>query len=423
MDLPRSWLLVALGAAYAAAAAGAAAAAQAATAVFANAPLAAVFSNAPLVAAAGAAAATVALFVAWACVATCVNACGAQTREEPLLEPRWISTPPSPTDKSLQLEATLQRQRRWRECFCGHSAEATAAAANAAQRRPPSSSTRGGSCRELAWPQDITWTADVTPAERERVDCLLGRFPGSRPAHLLRFLRAKPHAVGEAARMYEEHLTWRRCAGAPERLLEASRAVAPNFVRTHGVTLDGSPIVFFQGACYRGEIAPELYTLAVAHFVDMAMGRGDSSRQVTVLVDTRPNPGWPNKSAFTMVPFIRNCVAVISANYPGCPERVIVYPVPAFVKHLVNFVLTFVDRETRRKLVIMSGSDALGAECPAELAHYVALDQLPPDAHARHAALHTQRTEEDTWVGGTITDAAASLHRTMASQIAVPAED
>merc|ERR1719401_123138 len=146
--------------------------------------------------------------------------------------------------------------------------------------------------------------------EEKRTAELLSRFPDASENELLRFVRARPASVSEAADMYEAHLAWRRGDGSQERLKEASLAVSPEYIRHSGQALDGTPLMFVQGARYDPSIPPEQYVLACAAAASATLPPDDLSK-LTVLIDVRPAHGWPNVPAPKMLPLFKLLCGVL----------------------------------------------------------------------------------------------------------------
>lgn len=222
--------------------------------------------------------------------------------------------------------------------------------------------------------------------EDDRFNSLREEFPDAPSAELLRFCRARPNSSTEAAEMYQKHLEWRQGAGTKANLEQAAKAVPPNYIRQAGLALDGTPILFVQGARYDEEVDPEQYMLACCHALD-TMLPPDDGRKCTILIDARPGEGWHNASAHKMLPFFRLACGQMPDNFPERVQRVILYPIPMIVKQLWVMVRGLLDKVTRDKFEILSGAATINAPCPAKLREVVLLDQLPKDAHEMHQAL------------------------------------
>lgn len=225
-----------------------------------------------------------------------------------------------------------------------------------------------------------------TDEEHVHFAALREEFPAAAAAELTRFCRARPNSADEAAEMYRKHLEWQQGPGSKEKLLQAALAVPQKFIREAGQAVDGTPILFVQGARYDPEVDPETYMLACAHALDSLLPT-DDDRKVTILVDARPGEGWPNVSANKMLPFFRLCCSELPGNFPERAHKVVIYPLPGIVRQLWRMVRGLLDPVTRDKIELLSGSAEIGSPCPAELGDVVLLEQLPLDAHKMHQGL------------------------------------
>jgi len=231
--------------------------------------------------------------------------------------------------------------------------------------------------------------SNLVMSEEDRIAELQQEFPDAAAAEMLRFCKARPNSTEAAAEMYRAHLEWRKGEGSKENLLQASRAIPPKYIRRAGRAIDGTPILIVQGALYDPDIKPETYVLACAHLLDSTLSPEEDTK-MTLLIDTRPGegPDWHNAPAHSMLPFFREVIRVMAANFPERAQRVVVYPVPWIVKGLWKVVSSFLDPVTRNKFQVLSGSSDIDSPCPAELRDVVNLDELPHDMQKRHAALH-----------------------------------
>jgi hypothetical protein len=231
--------------------------------------------------------------------------------------------------------------------------------------------------------------AECYPNEAEIIGQLTERFPEAPPQELLRFIRARQGSLEEASNMYAAYSLWRQGQGTPANLLQAHQAIDCRFIRHTGFAKDGSALIYMQGARYDPSAGPEATALACAHVVDSVLTAEDSQK-MTVLLDVRPNEGWPNVSAFSMKPYFSIVAKIFQDNYPERAQRVIVFPMPLVVRGLWAMVSRILDPRTRKKFVILGGSDKQGSPCPVELNNYVELDQLPIDAHHMFQALNSR---------------------------------
>jgi len=246
-------------------------------------------------------------------------------------------------------------------------------------------SSRSGK-RTGAPPHVARMVAKQRLSEEERFAALHLQFPKAPRQELLRFCRARPKSVEEAANMFEDHQEWCKGPGSAQKLEDAEKIVGTGYVTRCGAARDGTPILHVQGARYDPSIEPENYVLACAKAIQDARGPDDEGK-VTVLVDVRPGEGWANVPAHKMLPFFKLACALLPNHFPERAHRIIVYPMPMLVKTLWRGVRSLLDPVTQEKFVILGGSANIGSPCPAELAEYVLLDQLPEELHHTHRAL------------------------------------
>lgn len=220
--------------------------------------------------------------------------------------------------------------------------------------------------------------------ETAALAALQEKFPGSPNAELLRFHRARPKSVKDAAKMYSAYQTWRAGPGVPENLTRCAGLVIPEWVRTCGTALDGTPLVYVQGARYDPEVGPDTHICACAHAIDQLVGPQDMTR-ITLLIDVRggSGPGWINPPVQKLLPFFRMVSNLLSANYPERAHRLIVYPMPNIMKHIWMAVSAMLDSNTKKKIVLLTGSDR--SEWLLEFNKYASRDQLPVDARPLHS--------------------------------------
>jgi hypothetical protein len=222
--------------------------------------------------------------------------------------------------------------------------------------------------------------------EEQRMQAFCEQFPNAEHAELLRFCRARPRSVEDAAHMYENYLQWRAGQGSAENLASAASVVSPRFVQSCGVALDGTPLFYVLGAGYNPEIGPEQHVLALAHAIDQVAPSSKEGKG-TVLIDVRLTRGLFNFPAHRMVPLFQMAASVLQASYPERLHKLIIYPMPALVGHLWWVVKGFLDAKTAEKVEILSGSAGFDTPCPETLGKFIALQQLPQGEWDQHKEL------------------------------------
>jgi hypothetical protein len=192
--------------------------------------------------------------------------------------------------------------------------------------------------------------------------------------------------------MYREHLRWRKGQGRPENLLEAARAVPPKYIRQYGMAMDGTPVIYIQGARYDTGIDAEKYMLACCQCIDSFLDSNDD-RKLTCLIDCRPQEGMENAKAHKMLPFFKLVCSVMPVNYPERLKRVVIYPMPMVVQSLWHMCRSFLEPATASKFEVIRGAADIGSPCPMELREVISYEQLPFDAQKYHQELDDSEYE------------------------------
>jgi hypothetical protein len=234
--------------------------------------------------------------------------------------------------------------------------------------------------------RDIRPVVPVT----DSLNALEVAFPDEPLGELKRFARARPFSPEQALEMYEGHMAWRGEQGKPCNLAAASDLVRGFWL--HGgdeiqVARDGTRVLFMQAARIdMGEATLECYMCAVCFTLDKLLREGNQE-PLTVLLDTRPGVGWPNPPARKLLPLILQAAEILPKHYPESLRRLIVYPVPAFAIAFVRMLKGLLDPTTLEKLVLLPGSDRVGAACPVELNEYICKASLPEHVWDTHIGL------------------------------------
>lgn len=239
-------------------------------------------------------------------------------------------------------------------------------------------------------PKGLCEIRQVVPVT-DSLNALEVTFPDAPLGELKRFARARPFSPERALEMYEAHMAWRGEEGAPCELAAAYDRVPTFWLYggdEHQLARDGTRVLFLQAARIdMGEAPLECYMFALCFMMDKILREGDQE-PLTVLVDTRPGPGWPNHPARLLLPLILQAGKILPNQYPESLRRLIVYPVPTFAIAFVRMLKGLLDPTTLEKLVLLPGADRVGAPCPAvELTKYVCKASLPEDVWPTHVGL------------------------------------
>ena len=178
-------------------------------------------------------------------------------------------------------------------------------------------------------------------------------FPGENIVDIVRFLVARKGNLDQAAKMMRSAVDW-HSSNFPSKKMEILSALQTGCFFTHGVALDGTPLLFMRGAFYSSKIATPLqYVLAAAYVIDYVLAQSDQI-SVTVLVHACGIAGAPNESAD--INFIKLFVQVLSDNYPERLKRLVIYPFPWFARAMWGIIKLFVDKRTQDKVVLIPGT-------------------------------------------------------------------
>lgn len=190
--------------------------------------------------------------------------------------------------------------------------------------------------------------------EADALRSLRGRFPRADEGDLGRFLRARDYDAEKAAAMYEAHLGWRaeelNWTDDERRKIQTTLS-SRKFYVLDGRDAGGRPVVYF---CLRRfadgsyDIEEELraYVFMIEEEIIPSLDEGTDGTW-TVLVDV---------SGIRMPPlsFLKRSNEIFANNYPERLNRLVMFPVPGFVKKIIRGMLHFVDPETREKFAFVN---------------------------------------------------------------------
>lgn len=117
-------------------------------------------------------------------------------------------------------------------------------------------------------------------------------------------------------------------------------------------------MVQFAGKINTRAASYQFYTEVFSLFIDQHFKR-DDNEEVTVFLDCRPGPGWPNVPALGLVGFIRAVVHQLYALFPQRMRRCIIYPVPRAALYLWRLLSAFLDPELRDLMILIPGPKAM----------------------------------------------------------------
>lgn len=203
-----------------------------------------------------------------------------------------------------------------------------------------------------------------------------------------RFISGSSGDVAAACAKLHEHLVW-RAANFPR-----APSGRPTWAHWHGRAIDGTRIVHANPAKIDMELGSnEDYVLDLCELLEKELDR-ESDETMTVLLDTRGGVGWPNPPITQVVPFAKQAISVLTANYPGRLERIVIYPVPLALSSVWEMLKLVLGEDYQKKVVILRGPGRPGPDAadeelstPRELGKYVTFEAFRDDIANRHLDL------------------------------------
>ncbi|CAK0792503.1 unnamed protein product [Prorocentrum cordatum] len=234
----------------------------------------------------------------------------------------------------------------------------------------------------------LTSTEPFPEAAAQSLLALGSAFPDAPQAEVRRFALARPHVPTDAVCMYEDYVRWRASEGRSEVLAQAWASLPAyvfSGVTEQGPALDGTGVLFMELARYDVQAQPaSVYVQGVCHLLDQALPP-DAQGQITVVIDTRAGPGWPNPNPLQVKPFLQEITQILTQRYPERCRRIIVYPVPWVAGFLVKMAKRLMDPKTSGKLHVITGE---GDGCPsAALRLLLSANSFPLHSWSRHVGL------------------------------------
>ena len=166
------------------------------------------------------------------------------------------------------------------------------------------------------------------------------------------------------------------------------------------------------------EVSAELYTTAFALYLHRKLSKtrqlsddddDDSKaapaaarlrprRRITVCLDVRPAPGWPNPPVAHWIAPIRRCVGRLHRLFPDTLERCLVFPVPRWaVRVHRRLVAPVLDRGVRDAVALIAGDEGAGRHAPVpSLRPHLTEDQAAHLERLRRRAFGGRRDPAST---------------------------
>jgi len=245
-------------------------------------------------------------------------------------------------------------------------------------------------------------TEEENDEEQEKLKILQEKCPKATPGECQRFLTARKGKVDGAVAQLSAFLTWVETHELESRdvksedldadekiwqhaskiaLLHAKKEVIklPQLTRVHihhetreEVRADGTRIVYVIPAKMNKKLADgHTYGLNLALYLHFLLER-NSMEKLTILLDVRGGDGWPNPSAYGLMPFIRSTVTHLNNLFPERLGRCVLYPVPTLSLYLWEMAKVFIDKDTVKKIVLFNSYPKLENSPPnKQIAEYV----------------------------------------------------
>lgn len=202
-----------------------------------------------------------------------------------------------------------------------------------------------------------------------------------------RFLKACKGDIVATEKMLGDYLAWRAkylplALGVP-----ALGRELPDFARLIGYDLESQKVLLLLGAMYDDKIAPaDAYALALAAVLDQSIDR-HSDEAITVLIDTRADPGWANPRPWGIVSLVRALNKMLRVNFPGRFARVVVFPVPWIAAKIWQSANPL-DKDSASSVVMVEGADRHDSPAPERLRSFLDADTF--EAIGRYRAARSQ---------------------------------
>jgi len=209
-------------------------------------------------------------------------------------------------------------------------------------------------------------------------------------------------SLSNSVQLYESHRNWLEFKCTRENMEAAWDKIPKFWAREAGLDNIGRRCIYVQGARFDRNVGTDDYCYAMAYLMrnwfDPTCGGVDHDSdtpegQVTVLIDCRAgdkNAGYTNPSPIDkqFLNMIKGLNAMLPGHFPGRTCRVIIYPLPTIAVYAWKAIGSMLGEETRKKIVILNGSDRATAPAPLKLGEYVSVDTfLEEDAKKLHSKL------------------------------------
>lgn len=208
----------------------------------------------------------------------------------------------------------------------------------------------------------------------EAVRKLSVMFPDSPPAECARYLaRGSAAKCPQKAAVLLSTYLHDRAEKMPSLLKAQAPHGLPRMHRVNGNALDGSRIILCLPCVLEMKFSPEAYAHELIRLLGNHIPR-ESGMRITLLVDTRPHPGYEGNNAFWMCRHVALLVKTFQHYHPERLAKILVYPADPFALLAWGSIKPLLSAATKSKVELLAGRE--GGPLPTKLLDYVRISQI-----------------------------------------------
>lgn len=127
------------------------------------------------------------------------------------------------------------------------------------------------------------------------------------------------------------------------------------------------------------------YIDRACHMIDEIFPEPSQPGKVAIFIDCRTHTSFVNPPASKMLGFFKQMSITLGANYPGRIGKIVIYPISKFLVGIIAIIMQMFDKETREKLIFVSGNARMEAGAPKGLWAYLeSSSELPENVRKWH---------------------------------------